>query len=746
MSKVVKALMCTDSQNGQGHCIMRFAAFISYKHTDPDQRWAKWLHRKLETYRVPRGVLAPHLVTRRIGRVFRDEEEFAAGNDLGEMIKGALKESSHLIVICSPAAASSTYVNQEIEEFIALGRANKILSLLVKGEPRSAFPPALVKVFNEPLAADLRRASVSGRRLAFLRIAAPLIGCTFDDLRQRDWQRTKRRIKIWFSTVTICSFMIFSIRYGLYRLSLENTSIGTYHLVVKQGVDFLKPLLGSNQTYMDVSDPLYEVSPKGQALFAPSNAIYFPSFNNKYIYGWLNRFYFDELDQISNNNAPLAESFYKQLRVTQSDDSLRLNEALRNAIPYALDVVQAHRLTGDEILISLQQAIETSDPKSKALTLNVINEIFSEKVNTISLTVKTIKECNSNTTKIVKALSYDPDPTFLVQCATTLINSKQWGNAAPIVVRFKLPHSAISSWLTTALNSGNAEEFLAAAEIVTEADLKEPAIFAALHSRLTDNTANIKTAAALALWSNGVGESLVRSRVRELVARKDTPPTYYVALLRSGISDNEVIHSLIAQLTSVGAGDFTDGWLVSRPEAFDVIDKFKTSVPFDHCLSEEISKHLEDYAQAILTARAVMFGCRDPSFLTRLDDLIRDGVPGLVGIMVDPIISEAYGRMLFDDAQHDFPEELNVLWGLLNSYRSESSRNYRLAIQYALVDLVISAKSSAEEHRRHAVVIGKIRGWADDIAPQHRSAFVSMDKLIREGVLRRELLLARTQN
>ena len=35
----------------------RYRAFISYSHSD--ERWAQWLHRALETYRLPR-----HLVGR----------------------------------------------------------------------------------------------------------------------------------------------------------------------------------------------------------------------------------------------------------------------------------------------------------------------------------------------------------------------------------------------------------------------------------------------------------------------------------------------------------------------------------------------------------------------------------------------------------------------------------------------------------------------------------------------------------
>ena len=35
----------------------RYGAFISYRHVEPDRKWAKWLHTTLETYRVPRRIV-----------------------------------------------------------------------------------------------------------------------------------------------------------------------------------------------------------------------------------------------------------------------------------------------------------------------------------------------------------------------------------------------------------------------------------------------------------------------------------------------------------------------------------------------------------------------------------------------------------------------------------------------------------------------------------------------------------------
>ena len=307
---------------------MRFAAFISYKHAELDQWWANWLHRKLETYRVPKGITPPQVGTRRIGRVFRDNEELAASSDLSTAIKDALNKSEHLIVICSPAAASSKYVNQEIREFASLGRQDKVLALLVEGEPEDSFPPALKEFAGEPLAADVRNNTASTRNQAALRLLAPILNCTFDELRQRERLRTKRRIQLIAFTTAACVFLALGIRYGVYRLSLEKGSIGTYDLVVKHGVSSLAPLLGSNQSHVEVSDKLYEVSPKGQEPFAGGSSVFFPAFNKHHLFRWLNDFYLAELKQSPNKKAEVSNLFLEQLRTDDQASETELVKAL----------------------------------------------------------------------------------------------------------------------------------------------------------------------------------------------------------------------------------------------------------------------------------------------------------------------------------------------------------------------------------------------------------------------------------
>ena len=108
-----------------------------------------------------------------------------------------------------------------------------------------------------------------------------------------------------------CVLIALGIRYGVYRLSLEKGSIETYDLVVKHGLNLMQPLLGSNQSHMEVSDKLYELSPKGQAPFADGSSVFFPAFNNHHLFRWLNDYYLAELKQSPNKKAEVSTFFLR---------------------------------------------------------------------------------------------------------------------------------------------------------------------------------------------------------------------------------------------------------------------------------------------------------------------------------------------------------------------------------------------------------------------------------------------------
>lgn len=189
---------------------MRYRAFISYSHKDA--RWARWLHRKLEGYKTPArlrgsiGEFGP--LPDRLLPIFRDRDDLASAGNLSPKIEAALADSEALIVICSPDAARSPWVNDEVRTFKRTGRANRVYCLIVAGEPnagdaRECFAPALRFEADadgalsarpaEPIAADVRPGG-DRKYLARLKLISGLLGVDLDTLRRRESARRQRRL------------------------------------------------------------------------------------------------------------------------------------------------------------------------------------------------------------------------------------------------------------------------------------------------------------------------------------------------------------------------------------------------------------------------------------------------------------------------------------------------------------------------------------------------------------------------
>jgi hypothetical protein len=192
----------------------KYRAFISYSHRD--RRAAAWLHSAIENYRVPKSLVGnpsrDGSIPPQVFPIFRDRDELGSASDLSASIRDALAQSAYLIVLCSPSAAKSRWVNQEVIEFKRLGRAERIHAFIVDGDPgaessgHECFPPALR--FNlgtsgdpdehqpvEPLAADMRP-EADGKRDAKLKLIAGLLGISFNDLRKREVIAARKRTGI----------------------------------------------------------------------------------------------------------------------------------------------------------------------------------------------------------------------------------------------------------------------------------------------------------------------------------------------------------------------------------------------------------------------------------------------------------------------------------------------------------------------------------------------------------------------
>ena len=178
-------------------------AFISYSQADMNE--ARKLQRWLESYRLPGSVAKQTGQKRKLGRLFRDETDLSGAADLGNALKTALDHSEGLIVLCSPNATGSRWVDEEIQHFRATGRTDHIFAVILDGTPNAenpedeCFPPSFKPMVNgqpnpnaiEPLAVN---PDADGRDRAYLRLAAGLFNVPFDSLWQRERRRKRRQM------------------------------------------------------------------------------------------------------------------------------------------------------------------------------------------------------------------------------------------------------------------------------------------------------------------------------------------------------------------------------------------------------------------------------------------------------------------------------------------------------------------------------------------------------------------------
>ena len=201
--------------------VTRYQGFMSYSHA-ADGKLAPAIHSALQRIAKPWYRL-------RSMRVFRDKSSLSANPALWPTIQQALGESDFFLLLASPEAANSKWVQQEVAWWLENRPGDKILVLLTGGEliwddqardfdwsRTTALPAGLRGRFaNEPLWTDFRWArsvnDLSLRHSQFrggiLDLAAPLLGRPKDEI-DGDDVRQHRRLKMvsWAAMLTILAF------------------------------------------------------------------------------------------------------------------------------------------------------------------------------------------------------------------------------------------------------------------------------------------------------------------------------------------------------------------------------------------------------------------------------------------------------------------------------------------------------------------------------------------------------------
>ncbi|MDR0897035.1 MAG: TIR domain-containing protein [Oscillospiraceae bacterium] len=201
----------------------QYSAFISYSWDD--EKWAKWLQKRLETYRLPTALQKelPEGINGKLS-VFRDKTDMKQAPEnptIEGSVREKLEQSQYLIVICSERAARSKYVGKEIAIFRELGRGNRIIPFVVSGVPNDKkitekFPPALREVLpgeEVPLAFSVMDID---RETALIKVVATLLNLKRATLEHRERQRRRRRRLSRGSAAAVLLAMMVLAAVGLY--------------------------------------------------------------------------------------------------------------------------------------------------------------------------------------------------------------------------------------------------------------------------------------------------------------------------------------------------------------------------------------------------------------------------------------------------------------------------------------------------------------------------------------------------
>jgi MTH538 TIR-like domain (DUF1863) len=204
---------------------MLYKAFVSYSHA-ADRKSAPALQSALHRFAKPWYRL-------RAIRVFRDKTTLAATPGLWSSIEQALNASEYFLLMASPEAATSQWVQREIQYWLTHKSAATMLIVLTGGDivwdrashdfdwhKTTALPKILQQTFTEePLYIDLRWAKTDEHlslndprfREAIADIAAPLHSIPKDQLVGEDVRQHRKTVRLAWSAVAVLMMLTLSV-------------------------------------------------------------------------------------------------------------------------------------------------------------------------------------------------------------------------------------------------------------------------------------------------------------------------------------------------------------------------------------------------------------------------------------------------------------------------------------------------------------------------------------------------------
>jgi WD40 repeat protein len=247
-----------------------YDAFMSYSHA-ADGRLAPALQSALHRFAKPWYRL-------RALHIFRDKTSLAVTPALCGDIQAALDESPRFILLASPEAAASEWVQREIEHWLKSNSVERMLIVLTGGamdwdhasnafrpSVTNALPEMLIRRFTqEPLYLDLRWAREQAHlslnhpdfRDAVAELAAPLHGRPKDEIIGEDVQQHRRTLRLaWSAVATLAGLTIVSMIAALLAVQQRRIAEQQRATAVEQSRVALARQLAAQSTTIRMQSP-----------------------------------------------------------------------------------------------------------------------------------------------------------------------------------------------------------------------------------------------------------------------------------------------------------------------------------------------------------------------------------------------------------------------------------------------------------------------------------------------------------
>ncbi len=190
---------------------------IYYLSPAADAGVAQTLAGSIRRYRLPKGVKPAEE-----GTDYRRTVLDLSGEPMDEALKKRLDDSRCLVLFCSPDTKNDPVILEKLEHFRSVHGQDKIIAVIVRGEPIAAFPESFIEKKTvrhimpdmsvvervdtiEPVAADLRGNTAKRRRELLryetVRVTASVLGLHPDALEQRHRARRRRAVTAALTTV-----------------------------------------------------------------------------------------------------------------------------------------------------------------------------------------------------------------------------------------------------------------------------------------------------------------------------------------------------------------------------------------------------------------------------------------------------------------------------------------------------------------------------------------------------------------